>query len=353
MRPMFRPDLTLRVGVVAALACAAPIAAITATAASARAHTSRKAAAAQASISHTSAAGIKVTVTGRVHLAHNTAAQRARTRVVITARTGGHSQRVTAKLGASDSFSDSWKSKLTGHLTIAAQAQVAGHNGGTAATATVTVAAPVTTTPTATTPTAGTTPMNGTFKLTAGAIQGSDTPSGSRFEMLTPKGNPLANVSEGGSDNYYTPLAPGTQGGLSTVAYQSAPTPAFQGGNALANEIVAPVKFYGYDFSVDTNPTDTQTGAKDPLPAIAVDDNGDGKLTGQVTAWDAQWNGQSFNQGTPKPGGGTPGSTTALSGTYDPTTGQFTLSWKSLIVGGPFNTFTGVWHLTGTFVPAS
>jgi hypothetical protein len=52
-------------------------------------------------------------------------------------------------------------------------------------------------------------------------------------------------------------------------------------------------------------------------------------------------------------GGGTPGSTTALSGTYDPTTGQFTMSWKSLIVGGPFNTFTGVWHLTGTFVPTS
>jgi hypothetical protein len=29
------------------------------------------------------------------------------------------------------------------------------------------------------------------------------------------------------------------------------------------------------------------------------------------------------------------------------------LTWKSLIVGGQFNGFTGYWHLEGTFVPAS
>ena len=47
-----------------------------------------------------------------------------------------------------------------------------------------------------------------------------------------------------------------------------------------------------------------------------------------------------------------PGATTVLSGTYDATTGAFTLTWKSLIVGGPFNGFIGLWHLVGHFVPA-
>ena len=37
-------------------------------------------------------------------------------------------------------------------------------------------------------------------------------------------------------------------------------------------------------------------------------------------------------------------------GTYDAKTGKFVLEWTSLIQGGPFNQFTGVWHLEGTFV---
>jgi hypothetical protein len=93
-----------------------------------------------------------------------------------------------------------------------------------------------------------------------------------------------------------------------------------------------------------------QTGTPDPLPKIV--DTG-GTLSGQITAWVAQWNGQSFNQGTPKPNGTLPAPTTALTGTYDAATHGFTLAWKSLIVGGPFNGFTGSWHLAGTFVPAA
>ena len=76
-------------------------------------------------------------------------------------------------------------------------------------------------------------------------------------------------------------------------------------------------------------------------------------LSGQVTAWAAQWNGDSFNQGSPKPDGSLPKPTTKLTGTYNPTTRAFTLVWTSLIVGGPFNGFAGYWHLAGTFVPAS
>ena len=34
-------------------------------------------------------------------------------------------------------------------------------------------------------------------------------------------------------------------------------------------------------------------------------------------------------------------------------TNAFTIEWTSLIVGGPFNGFTGQWHLSGQFVAAS
>jgi hypothetical protein len=170
---------------------------------------------------------------------------------------------------------------------------------------------------------------------------------------LTAGGGPLANLSSPAPNKNYTPLTPGTAGGFTTTAYQPSPSPAFSGGtwgNALAREIIEPVPFYLIDFSVETSATDAQTGMPDPLPKI-VDTAG--TLSGQITAWVAQWNGQSFNQGTPKPNGTLPAPTTPVTGTYDAATHRFTLTWKSLIVGGPFNGFTGSWHLAGTYVPAA
>ena len=38
-----------------------------------------------------------------------------------------------------------------------------------------------------------------------------------------------------------------------------------------------------------------------------------------------------------------------LKGPYDAKTGKYTLEWSSAIVGGPFDGFTGVWHLEGAF----
>lgn len=171
--------------------------------------------------------------------------------------------------------------------------------------------------------------------------------------MLESNGSPLGNLSSPGGNKDFTPLTPGTDGGLETFAYQSAPNPAFSGGTsggALADKIIEPVPFYAINFSVETSATDAQQGVADPLPSI---NDLNGTLNGQLTAWDAQWNGQSFNQGTPKPNGTLPAPTTALTGTYDQATKAFTLEWKSLIVGGPFNGFTGYWHLAGTFVPQS
>ena len=191
----------------------------------------------------------------------------------------------------------------------------------------------------------------GTFALTAGTCQGG-TASGTYFRMVQPSGT-VANgpfVSNGDStcaDKTYTLLAPGSDGGATTGAYQPAPAPAFdEQGNSLANRITVPALFFGVRFGLSTDPTDRQT--KTAVPALSVQaDNG--KLTGDLRAWEATWNKQDFNQGSPKPDGSTPKLTTAPHGTYDATTGAFVLEWTSTIAGGPFNDFTGSWHLAGTF----
>jgi hypothetical protein len=237
---------------------------------------------------------------------------------------------------------------LAGRLTLSAQPRIGSRAAGAAVTRKLTV--------TTTAPTSGAdtgTKLVGIFKLDAGVDPAGGAPSGSYFEMLTVSGGPLGNLSSPGADKDYTPFTPGSADGLSTEAFQPAPSPAFSGGTgggSLANAIIQPVPFYGINFSVDTQATDPQTHTADPLPVIT--DTG-GALSGQVIAWVAQWNGQSFNQGTPKPDGSLPAPTTPLSGTYDASTGAFTLQWKSRIVGGPFNSFTGLWHLSGTFVPES
>ena len=168
---------------------------------------------------------------------------------------------------------------------------------------------------------------------------------------------PLLNGNSTLANQYYTPLPSGTSGGLSTVQYQPAPSPAFaekiggkERGNSLAVSVMQPQDFFGFNFGIVTQATDPQSGEADPLPSIT--DNG-GQLSGQLTAWAVGWNGEWFNQGSPKPSGALPHGTTAVTGTYDAATGHYTLEWKSVIIGGPFNGFLGSWHLEGTFVVAA
>jgi hypothetical protein len=52
------------------------------------------------------------------------------------------------------------------------------------------------------------------------------------------------------------------------------------------------------------------------------------------------------------PQGAKPGLTAGPTGTYDAATKRYVLEWSSQIVGGPFNNFTGIWHLEGVFEPA-
>ena len=147
----------------------------------------------------------------------------------------------------------------------------------------------------------------------------------------------------------YTLLNPGTDGGLRTGSYQPAPNPAFSAtGDALANRIIAPQRFAFIQYSAQTSPKDPQTGADVPAPSISV---ADGKLSGQLQAFAAQWNKQNFNVGSPKPDGSFPGLTSPVSGTYNADTKAFTLEWTSQIVGGPFNNFSASWHFEGTFEP--
>jgi len=73
------------------------------------------------------------------------------------------------------------------------------------------------------------------------------------------------------------------------------------------------------------------------------------KLSGDLDAVSVAYGNQQFNQGAPKPDGSTPTGTAGPTGTYDAKTGKYTLEWSSAIVGGPFDGFTGIWHLEGTF----
>lgn len=186
---------------------------------------------------------------------------------------------------------------------------------------------------------AGTHQLVGTFRITAGACSSATaTPSGSYLQMLGGGGAIVKNSFGGCANASYTPLKPGTKG-LVTGSYEPSPPDA----------IFSPANFFGSDFTVNTAPIDSQTKQKVPPPAVQ---SSSGQLTGNLEAMDVSYNGAYFNQGAPKPGGAYPGSTKAMSGTIA-CDGAYTIQWQSQIAGGAFNNFTGVWHLTGTFVPSS
>lgn len=193
----------------------------------------------------------------------------------------------------------------------------------------------------------------GTFGIDPGTD--GDEVTGSYFRMVQSGGTVadgpfVPNGDSTATDQTYTLLEPGTDGGLTTGEFQPGPDPLFDAdGNALADAIIAPVAFFGVAFSVTTSDTDPESG--DPVDAVTIT-NEDGTLTGQTSAVTAAYGGQEFNQGAPKPDGSLPGETTEVTGTYDAETGAYTLEWSSQIVGGSFDGFTGVWHLEGTFTAA-
>ncbi|MBL1078431.1 hypothetical protein JK358_28895 [Nocardia sp. 2] len=192
-------------------------------------------------------------------------------------------------------------------------------------------------------------PLNGLFALAPG-VCADGAVTGSFFRMILPTGDAngpyLQNSDSQCSDQTVTPLSAGSDGGLVSGGYQPQPAAAFDGaGNALSGRVTTPVRFYGVDFATATNATDPQTGAGTGQPQVFSDG---GVLSGDLSALGVTWNNQVFNQGSPKPGGGLPGKTSPVRGSID-AAGNFVLEWTSQIVGGPFNNFTGLWHLAGQY----
>jgi hypothetical protein len=193
----------------------------------------------------------------------------------------------------------------------------------------------------------------GLFRLAPGSCKGGKV-TGTYLRMVLPSGTAdgpyMSNGDSSCSDQSFTPLGPGADGGLSTVGYQAAPKPAFDSsGNARANRITAPAQYYGTAFTTATAATEPQSGRSVPVPTVTLRGT---SLTADLRAFTVSWNKQYFNQGAPKPDGSTPGNTKLAQGSYDPATGRFTLDWASQVQGGPFDKFTGKWHLEGVFVPA-
>jgi hypothetical protein len=225
------------------------------------------------------------------------------------------------------------------------------------------------------------TELVGLVRLTPGGANGSEL-TGTWFRMVqiggtAAKGPFMVNANSQADGGRATLLQPGTSGGLRLGGYQSQPDPAFDAqGNSTATAITLPTKFFGVAFSIATNPVDPQTKTEVAPPTVYVKD---GELTADLSSWGVTWNNQVFNQGAPKPVSSTgakaigqekaervwdwvagkylekaPAATItgrSAHGSYDPGTGAFELEWTSLIQGGPFNQFIGVWHLEGTFTP--
>lgn len=197
------------------------------------------------------------------------------------------------------------------------------------------------------------TPLSGTLSIAPGKYvpAGRGQPAhytGSYFRMILPGSvdKYFRNPNSTAKDKTYTLFTPGAQHGLKLGSFQPPPNPAFASdGFALADSIVRPLPFAGIDFSISTAATDAQSGLPDTAPSLSV--TGD-RLTGDFSAWTAGWNSIYFNQGAPKPGPEPyPGFTKPVTGIYDKRTRAYQIIWYSLIVGGPFNGFTGYWHLQG------
>jgi hypothetical protein len=187
--------------------------------------------------------------------------------------------------------------------------------------------------------------LDGTFVLEAGRSAGNGA-TGSYFRMAFPGGGGryFKNPDSSARDKTYTPVRPGSAGGIVSGRFQQAR--GFDGqGNSRAAAIIRPTGFAGIRFGLATFPVDPQSRRKVAAPSFS---NSGRRLTANLSAFTATWNKLFFNQGSPKPGSSRP----LVSGVYNTRTRKFTLEWRSLIKGGAFNGFTGIWHLHGTFRPA-
>ena len=118
----------------------------------------------------------------------------------------------------------------------------------------------------------------GTFKVTAADCAAGAPTKGSYFRMVQSGGTVaagpfVANADSTCGDKKYSALEPGTDGGLTTGAYQAQPDPPFDAAkNGVADKITQPTKFFNVGFALSSNAKDPQTGKSVPEPSITNDE---------------------------------------------------------------------------------
>lgn len=143
------------------------------------------------------------------------------------------------------------------------------------------------------------------------------------------------------------PITGGVDGGIYVGTYQNPPvTETHYGHKVGSDQILNPKKFIWeqvpiYVSTVDADPSNKEI--KYPAPKIIQRGK---KLQAELSGWTCMWRGNTFNQGSPRSS-----NDKGPRGTYDPETKAYTLDWHSKIQEGPFEGFTGVWHLVGHFTP--
>jgi hypothetical protein len=197
----------------------------------------------------------------------------------------------------------------------------------------------------------------GLFKLTAGhCTTATAKPTGSYLIVISAAENKAAKNPRGGCANPdYTPLTPGSDGGLVIGRFQSQPSPVFDARrNSRADRIITPVDFDGFRFGFATTPLDEQDAPAGeptyPAPAAIVTGttlNLD--LRSLVVTYAGQPSTsckQSYGVGCWELG------SKSASGTYDAATHHYEIDWFA----GESFTSKGdsiEVHLEGTFVPGS
>lgn len=188
-------------------------------------------------------------------------------------------------------------------------------------------------------------PLDGTFLIERGNLVEGEV-VGSYFRIRQADGEFVVNPTSSATDETYTFLAPGADGGLVTGEYQRPSGRAFDAeGNSRAGAIIEPTFFDGVELGLASLPKYPAGAKRSDAPWFTTKA---GKLYGRLAALTAGWSKRLFNQGAPKPGRTKP----VAVGTYDKRTGRYTLRWTSKISGGPYDGATGIWRLEGEFEPA-
>jgi hypothetical protein len=181
-------------------------------------------------------------------------------------------------------------------------------------------------------------------------------PTGSYLIVLSASADRAVRNPAGGCANPdYTPLRPGTAGGLTTGRFQPLPAPAFDAHrNSLASAVIKPVRFGPYTLGVGTDPHDEQ-GAPSGAPAypapvaLATGATLDIDLRSLVLTYAGRSGStcaSSYGLGCWELG------SKSATGSYDAATRRFVVDWFSGESFSPKGDSIEV-HLEGTFVTQS